>query len=688
MMIFAKNGLILLILKLVLNSCNGDRIKDRMYIDVKASTSCFRRFNATHQVGCSSQRGGANGVIHFCTKESDLHFILKNGTAGPYVPIVPASLLTEKSVKLLKLSPKVSGLVVYPNNETLNSFTHDLKCPNENFAVPNTCGKNEITWNPRGTGLLFQDIGFPVFFIDLYEDVTSVKECFQKFNNFSYDTQRDRALCSIQLNSFMYGAKNTPTCIRRSNIATNLNPMRVCDPLGSKNVWASLFPLATYNNETEEVKPILGQKYIVVASRSDAASLFDRTVGAESPITGLVTLLAVAKILKQLLPQNKNYTTNVLFILFNGESFDYLGSQRIVYDMERGNFPVETENGTSVFLPVIKAKDITLFIELSQLSRGDGHVFIHRYKLDRWNTRFTDLLKINSHSSLTLATSDGTLPPSSVHTFIRKYQNLSTLVLANHEREYSNRFYNSIFDNSTNINFRYFNRSDELVPIDSIQYHLVAIANTISKSIYQEVTGVRYEDGDVDLFELVNELLYCFLEDQNCKLHQVVGKIPQKQQDQPLNLYVGVDGNTNDAVTLIGFILGWLTGDIVGESNQNCTNISKNYAFRFYNMSVDMAHLNVTKCFRMVMNFTDAVSPAFIIEGYDWSSNLYSSWSESTWGDMNARLFLKPSAAQESMVMAVGSISIIFSFLIVYFIKSRSDILFCPTATQPSPVDC
>ena len=30
---------------------------------------------------------------------------------------------------------------------------------------------------------------------------------------------------------------------------------------------------------------------------------------------------------------------NVLFALLNGEAFDYIGSSRMVYDMEKGDFP-------------------------------------------------------------------------------------------------------------------------------------------------------------------------------------------------------------------------------------------------------------------------------------------------------------------------------------------------------------
>lgn len=692
-MSLVKYGLIFLFTSILsFHYCNGERTKDRMYINFKATTLCFRRLNATHQTGCSSVRGGTKGVIHYCTKQDDLEFILRNGTAGPYVPLLPVDFLTRGLITVLKNSSKIAGLVLYMNNETITSFSHDLQCPNENFGVPNTCSKDERhgMWNPEGTGLIFEDMRFPIFYVDDFNEIQAAKDCFQKFNNFSFETQKDRPLCSVQLNSFMYGAKNTPTCIRRSNIVTNLNPMRVCDPLGDKNVWATLFPLSEYNNKTEEVKPILGQKYIIISARSDTASLFDRTSGAESPVTGVVTLLTTAKILKKMLPKNDgNYNTNILFILFNGETFDYIGSQRLVYDMEKGNFPVETENGTSIFLPVIKATDILLFVELSQLSRGDGTVYAHRYKVDQMNDNFTNLLVSNTRFPTIFEPSDGTLPPSSVQTFLKKYPNISTIVLTNHKGEYANRFYNSIFDNRNNINYKYYNTTD--VPIDSLQKHLYQVANTVSKSVFQLITGKVWQDetDESEFLQLVNELLHCYLEDQNCKLHQAIGKQPQKIQDNTtLSLYVGIDGSPSDATTLMGFLLGWFTGDIVGNSTQNCTNFSKNYAFRFYNMSVSMDNLNTTKCFRMVMNFTEAVSPAFIIEDYDWSSNLYSSWTESTWGDISMRLFLKPTVAQESMTMAIGCISFIFSFVLVYLIKSRSHILFTAEQVQPIPVDC
>lgn len=58
-----------------------------------------------------------------------------------------------------------------------------------------------------------------------------------------------------------------------------------------------------------------------------------------------------------------------MFILFNGEAYDYIGSSRIVYDMENGEFP-------NKFISLNK-DHIGLFVELSQI-HYDKEVVFHK----------------------------------------------------------------------------------------------------------------------------------------------------------------------------------------------------------------------------------------------------------------------------------------------------------------------
>lgn len=69
---------------------------------------------------------------------------------------------------------------------------------------------------------------------------------------------------------------------------------------------------------------------------------------------------------------------------------------------------------------------------------------------------------------------------------------------------------------------------------------------------------------------------------------------------------------------------------------------------------------------------------------YDWKSNNYSTWTESTWSEISARIYLRPSTTHEAFSFSVGLIVMTISFILVFLINSRSDILFADsTSTTP-----
>ncbi|XP_030747514.1 nicastrin [Sitophilus oryzae] len=657
---------------------NGDRIKDMMFDGIDSSVPCYRRLNATHQIGCSSKRGGSTGVIHFCETIDDLQFILNSGTAGPYIPVLSTKIFSPDIVHNLSYSDKVSGLIVY-TNEPVNFFSHDEKCPNNRFSVDGTCKNNG--WNPWGTGLLYVDIPFPLFYVENENDTQKIKECFQTFNNFSFDTQKDRSLCSLELESFMFATTNTPTCQRRSNIVTNMNPVKLCDPLGDYNTWASLFPLV--EGSDPNTKPINDFEYIIIAARSDTTSLFDKTTGAENPITSMVTLLSTAKLLKEMVGKwNNKIKKNILFILFTGETYDYIGSQRFLYDMELGLFPVDLPKNNT-FLPIIYPENISLFIEISQLSYGKD-VYVH-YLEDNQKTVATFFNIMNSSTdSLFLHLVPNSLPPSSLHTFIRGNNSIQGMVITNHESEYINHYYNSFYDTSENIQYKYQNGSS--IPNDSIQGNIGNIVTVLANSLYEEIIGTKYNGTATANLEMIDELFHCYLEDPSCKVHKAIRKVGMG--GNILNLYIGVDIQDNILTDLIALTLAWFTGDLIEESGPNCTNIGKSHVFKYYNMSSNMDDLENKSCYRCTLNHTLAISPAFVIPDYDWSSNKYSSWSESAWRTIGVRIFLKPSPAHERSTIAIGSMIMVLAFVLTYFIKSRSNVLFPPEVFNDPPVNC
>lgn len=61
-----------------------------------------------------------------------------------------------------------------------------------------------------------------------------------------------------------------------------------------------------------------------------------------------------------------------MFIFFTGESYDYSGSQRFLYDMEEKQFPMVSDLNPNETAMNILPSNISLFIELNQLGLSES----------------------------------------------------------------------------------------------------------------------------------------------------------------------------------------------------------------------------------------------------------------------------------------------------------------------------
>ena len=66
----------------------------------------------------------------------------------------------------------------------------------------------------------------------------------------------------------------------------------------------------------------------------------------------------------------------------------------------------------------------------------------------------------------------------------------------------------------------------------------------------------------------------------------------------------------------------------------------------------------------------------FPIIEYDMKSGVYSTWTESIWQTLSVRMFLKPSTATERFNLILGSLVTGFSFVLVWFINNKANVLF------------
>lgn len=119
---------------------------------------------------------------------------------------------------------------------------------------------------------------------------------------------------------------------------------------------------------------------------------------------------------------------------------------------------------------------------------------------------------------LNIDKSVGILPPASLQSFIKARDTIPGLVLADHRDEYLNNFYNSIYDNASNIGFKYTQDDDDL------KEYSASIAEMVAYAVFEEVTGNAYEGNERADVSLVNELYHCYLEDPNCLVHYGISK--------------------------------------------------------------------------------------------------------------------------------------------------------------------
>lgn len=130
--------------------------------------------------------------------------------------------------------------------------------------------------------------------------------------------------------------------------------------------------------------------------------------------------------------------TNVLFSLLNGESFDYIGSSRLVYDLEGGKLHVMGSK-------VLKLSDIEYVIELGQL--GGNKLYLHTNNLQN-----SSLIK-SLESQLSATVAQDSYPPASIQSFLKVNSSMKTVVIANHGKQFVNKYYNGIWDDAAGLGY-------------------------------------------------------------------------------------------------------------------------------------------------------------------------------------------------------------------------------------------
>ncbi|XP_068427765.1 nicastrin [Clinocottus analis] len=669
--------------------CNS--VEKKIYVHLNYTVPCVRLLNATHQIGCQSHLSGNVGVLHVLESEENLDWVLQSGHTPPYLVILESSLFTRSiMMKLKNGSSRVAGVaVVTPNTNPTEGTSPHTSCPNENTGVytesydPAMARCKVTVWNPLGTGLSYEEFDFPIFALKEDNDTQVIRQCYMDHNRAVNGSTPQYPLCAMQLFSHMSAVTDTATCMRRNDINFSISPEMVCDPLGDFNVWASTKPL---NNTAKGHK--VNESVVIAAARLDSRSFFfDIAPGAESGVSGFVALLAAAHALRNA-TQEASLPRNILYTFFQGETFDYIGSSRMVYDMENNQFAVDLDNIHSV-------------LEVGQVGlRANSRLWLHSDPVSRKNSSSVDeevkkLIQSLQTASTGLNVSveepsfSQPLPPSSFQRFLRA-RPIPGVVIEDHRSAFTNSFYESMHDNAEYLNISYppnMTLEEQLDFVTDTAKALTDVATVVARALYMQAGGAESERSSINADpQMVSRMLYGFLVRSNNSWFQqlIPSDFMSHLTDGPTNFYVGVALQPGKPTLLVQYLLANLTGSTVNVTQENCQNQrmheqDKDSKHWFnYHWVQGAAPPNSTAregfCMRSTARLSKALSPAFDLREY--TSKDYSTWTESRWKTIKGRIFLVASHDLEMLTLGVGVGVLLTSLMLTYIMSSKADILF------------
>ncbi|KAK6127422.1 hypothetical protein DH2020_038843 [Rehmannia glutinosa] len=408
---------------------------------------CVRLLNLSGEIGCSNP-GRGNVVAPI------VRFKNANELVGPAAILVS---LDEFESLLSRVSNdpdfarKVAGILVESTTQVQNGikgFSPDVKFPQAGFAPYRS---NNFEWNPAGSGIMWKAYNFPVFLLSqnsslILQEVALMNEKSKK----AYTKVVSEF--DLVMQTTKSGTHDSDSCLKEGT----------CLPLGGYSVWSALPPINISS-------PLKAKPVVLTMTSMDSASFFrDKNLGAESPISGLIALLAVVDALSRL-GGLEELNKQLVFVVLTGEAWGYLGSRRFFLESDQQS---DTMKGLDLAM-------IETVLEIGSVGKsypqGTKTFFAHTAGATSSVNGTLNALQHAQDSLITesiivktASTSNPGVPPSSIMTFLRKKPQISGLVLEDFDSAFSNEFYHSHLDDLSNIN----------------STSIVAAASLVARSLY------------------------------------------------------------------------------------------------------------------------------------------------------------------------------------------------------------
>ncbi|URE35756.1 Nicastrin [Musa troglodytarum] len=617
-----------------------------MYRNIK-SYPCVRLLNLSGEIGCSNpgQEKVIAPIVRFKHSSDELTRL-----SAVLLPLEKLEGLLLRISKDMDFAQKVAGVLVESDGYRSKSlgFSPAEKFPQAAFAPYKNIN---YEWNLAGSGIMSNQYNFPVFLLSP-ETKSVVQELAGKNAGGTDLYQVIVAEFDLVMQTTKSHTHDSGSCLKE----------QTCLPLGGFSVWSSLPPINISSEKPS--KSIL----MAVASQDSASFFRDQSLGAESPISGLIALLAAVDALSRVDDLNE-LKKQLVFVVFTGEAWGYLGSRKFLQELDLGADAVNGLNNTL----------IEQVLEIGSVGKGldqatRATTFYAHAGGDSPVTK--DMLKALQNASDSLGSdnvkikaadvSNPGIPPSSLMTFLRKNSSAAGIVLEDFDSFFTNKFYH------TNIN----------------SSSIAAAAALVARTLYILASG----DVTVNLMtlnsikvnvSLVEELVGCLLSCEPGFSCSIVRNFISPSNTCPSH-YVGVFLDSPDtrypeyADDTSRFVWNFLadkTSKLKG-STSSCTGKCN---------SIDQVCIGAEiegkgRCVISTTRYVPAYSTRLKIEDNLWHVIPASSldpmgsvdpvWTESFWNTIGLRVYTVQSGTYDRLILVGGVGVTVASYIVTIVTKS------------------
>ncbi|CAA6664769.1 unnamed protein product [Spirodela intermedia] len=633
-------------------------LEKAMYLNIDGYP-CVRLLNISGEIGCSNpgRMKVSAPIVKWESADNQVSqpstfLIAEMKCRTSFSGMILISMVNSRCVHVLVSSDqsfavKVAAVLVESKDIFKSSaFSPVGMFPQSEFAPyksPN------YKWNPTGSGIMWNRYNFPVFLLSKNSTLT-VQEIVSQHGESNKAKPIDVAEFDLVMQTTKVGTHDSESCLTENS----------CLPLGGYSVWSSLPPV---NTSAGPSKPLI----FVMASQDSASFFRDKSVGADFPLSGMISLLAAVDALSRIDGLSK-LKKQLVFLVFTGEAWGYLGSRRFLLELEMGADATKGLNNGSVGKGTSEGVT-TLFAHAEMVTSGSKEILTALQQASA--SLSSENIKVNASS-----TSNPGVPPSSLMSFLSKNSSTPGVVLEDFDAAFSNRFYHSHLDNPRNIN------------ASSVEAAAVLVARAAYILAHGEMQPSPTLLNSIKVnASLVEELVGCLLSCDPGLSCDLVKKLISPGAVCP-NHYVGVFlnqpsdtqslANVDDTSRFVWNFLADKTSTSKGSNGRSTCPEGRCSAED--EVCVGMEADGEGRCVVSSTRYVPAYSPRLKFEHGSWRitgghaadpmGHVDPVWTESYWNTISVRIYKVQSSAFDNLVLLGGITLTLLAYVTVVCTKA------------------